>query len=257
MKKFKILVVIILLLGLSKIAISQVVNIENKRIYDDTIGFSGNLDLTFSLQKNTNTLFTLQFKPLVQYKTPRHYFLLINDLKYITSNKDLYSNFGMSHFRYAYRLKDKSPWKLEGYTQVQYNQILLQKIRFLIGSGIRFRILNKNKVRLFLGSSHFYEYEEINYSDRPNEYINSTRWSNYFSTYFSFDKFEISTVIYYQPNLFRFKDFRVSGDYNFMVKVTKQLNLKFNLSHYYDSEPPQTIVKNTFSSSLGFLYKIR
>jgi hypothetical protein len=40
---------------------SQVVNIENKRIYDDTFGFSGSLDATLSAMKTKDLLFNMAF----------------------------------------------------------------------------------------------------------------------------------------------------------------------------------------------------
>ena len=123
----------------------------------------------------------------------KHLLLLINDLKY-TRGKETYANFGMSHLRYSYRIGNTG-WKWENYTQIQYNQLLLQKVRALIGSGLRAKLADlkpvaggydKRAARVFMGTSLYYEYEEINYSFRPMEFINSVRWNTYLSTYFNF-----------------------------------------------------------------------
>lgn len=45
-------VVLIVVLFLSESLFAQVVNIENKRIYDDTSGWSGALDAGFSAVQN-------------------------------------------------------------------------------------------------------------------------------------------------------------------------------------------------------------
>ena len=56
---------------------SQVVNIENRRVSDGTYGFSGALNFSFSAQKQKDPLYSLQFKPVIQYK-----FSGKKDLKY-------------------------------------------------------------------------------------------------------------------------------------------------------------------------------
>jgi hypothetical protein len=276
--------------------LGQVVNIENRRVNDGTYGFSGALDMTLSAQKQKDLLVTLHFKPLIQFKFSgksdfqfkknedrldsltenkdtsthvkpdknKHLLLLINDLKYTGARKNTYANFGMMHLRYAYRIGNSS-WKWESYSQIQYNQLLLQKVRTLVGSGFRYKIadlkqkeggFDKRAIRLFVGTSLFYEYEEIKYSFRPMEYINSVRWSSYFSTYFNFKVFEFSSTTYIQPNLASFKDYRVSGDYSLLLRITDPFSVKLNYSHFYDSKPPETVINSTFSFSAGFVYKL-
>ena len=127
---------------------SQIVNIENKRIYDDSSGISGSIVGNFNTVRNQDLLLNAGFKPLIQYKTPMHYYLLYADWNYSKGANNTFSNAGMIHFRYAYRLNKldkyhpKSPWKLESYAQVQYNQLLRQKLRALSGGGIRWKIFD-------------------------------------------------------------------------------------------------------------------
>lgn len=286
----KILTILSIVL-LSGNLFSQVVNIENQRANDGTYGFSGALDMTLSAQRQKDLLVTVHFKPLVQFKFSgksdfrykeahkndstgkeaqlipdknKHLLLLINDLKYTGAKKTTYANFGMSHLRYAYRIKNTG-WKWESYTQIQYNKLLLQKVRTLIGSGLRTKIADikpreggydNRSARLFAGTSLFYEYEEINYTDRPMDFNNTVRWSTYLSTYMNFKYFEFSSSTYIQPNVATFKDWRISGDYTLLVRVSKPFSIKFNFSHFYDSRPPETVSPHTFSISTGFVYKL-
>lgn len=286
--------IVIVLIICTNFVYAQVVNIENRRVNDGTYGFSGALDLTLSAQQQKDLLLTVYFKPLIQYKFSgksdfsfkkaiensdsievnqdsipkpdrnKHLLLLINDLKYTGARNATYANFGMSHLRYAYRIGD-SGWKWESYTQIQYNQLLLQKVRYLIGTGVRSKVAdvkpkedgyNKRAVRLFLGTSLFYEYEEINYPDRPMEYNNAVRWSNYFSMYMNFKTFEFTSSTYIQPNLADFRDYRISGDYSLLLRISEPFSVKLNFSSYYDTKPPETLLKHTYSLSLGFVYKL-
>lgn len=232
---------------------AQIVNIENKRIYDDTAGWSGALDGGFSAAQNSQLFYSMNFRPRVQYKTRKNYFLLLSDLSYTGSQSQTYANSGMTHFRYARRIKN-GPWKWESYVQVQYNQLLNQKVRALSGTGLRWKFIDTNNVRFFAGTSTFYEYEELQSDGVINEAV---RWSNYLSWFINLKKgFSFTAVTYYQPIIYRFSDFRFSGQYSVSVNVAKRLDLRFEYNLFYDSKPPINVRKMVFSSSAGFRVKL-
>lgn len=288
--------ILISFLAVSLNHFAQVVNVENRRINDGTYGFSGALDMSLSAQRQKDLLVTFHFKPLIQYKFSgkgdkdykeidkvldslnvdedstklvlpdknKHMILLLNDIKYTAAKSNTFANLGMVHLRYSYRIAN-SGWKWESYGQVQYNQLLLQKVRSVIGSGLRVKLLDEKPrpngfsnraIRMFAGTSLFYEYEEINYTHRSMDYINSVRWSTYLSSYFNFKSFEFSSTTYVQPNLSDFKDHRISGDYSLLLRISDPFSVKVNLSHFYDSRPPETVTKHTFSFTIGFVYKL-
>lgn len=252
--KFKhILLLVLFSLSIPTIN-SQVVNIENKRIYDDTSGWSGNVEASFSAQQTKDLLFALNFKHLIQYKTRKHYYLIMSDLRY-SGGRIVYANSGMAHARYAYRIKD-GPWKWESYAQVQYNQLLLQKSRSLAGIGLRWKFYDKKESKFFAGSSVFYEYEEI--QSEPTDIYNQTfRWSNYLSWFINRPTFAFTAATYYQPSLADFKDYRISGQYTYLFKVKKRIDFKFELTGFYDSKPPETVRDFTFSSTFGIVLRLK
>jgi len=273
--------------------ISQVVNIENKRINDGSYGLSGALDMTLSTFQQDDLLVTFTFKPLVQYKFGRkknsvleaengetddpdflpqmlnsknkHLLLLINDLKYSASKEETFANFGMSHLRYAYRIGE-SIWKAESYVQIQYNELLLEHVRVLAGGGLRAKFIDNVKhlkdehdrvFRLFVGSSLFYEYQEINHVERNIEYINTLRWNAYLSTYFHFKTIEFTSSTYFQPNISSsIADHRILGDYALLIHISDPFRIKMNVSYFYDSRPAPTVASSMLSMSLGFVYHL-
>jgi hypothetical protein len=228
---------------------SQVVNIENRRIYDDSTGFSGAFDAVFSYIQNKDYIYNVNLRNRLQYKNKKHYFLLLNDIFYSGGEK-VYANFGMGHFRYAYRIK-QSGWKIESYSQIQYNQLLNQKIRTLVGAGIRGKILGKEKVKLFFGSSIFYEYEEI---QPNNEFNRDFRWSNYLSWFMSFKHFSFSGTSYFQPKLEDFNDYRFAGQYTFETQITKKMRFKTDVNIFHDTRPPENVRSTISNLLLGFSY---
>lgn len=244
----------LLLIFCSQLGFGQVVNIENKRIYDDTSGWSGSVEASFSAQQTKDLLYALNFKHLIQYKTRKHFYLLMSDIRY-SGGKIVYTNAGMAHARYAYRIKNGG-WKWESYSQVQYNQLLLQRLRTLVGTGLRWKFYDNKDSKFFAGSSVFFEYEEIN--DVPRDVYNRTfRWSNYISWFINRPNYAFTAATYYQPSLADFKDYRISGQYTYLFKLRKRIDFKFELTGYYDSKPPKTVRDFTFSSTFGIVLRLR
>jgi hypothetical protein len=247
-------VLVVFAIFLLKTSFSQIVNIENRRIYDDTAGWSGAIDAGFSITQNsTNILYSGNFRPRVQYKNRKNHILFLSDLVYTASNKTTYANSGMAHLRYARRLAN-SPWKWEAYTQIQYNQLLNQRVRYLIGTGPRWKFFDKNDVRFFIGTSALWEYEELTHDGVIN---NGFRWSNYLSWFIKTKKgFSFSSTTYYQPLFDRIKDFRFSGQYWISQQITKRFDWRFEFNLFYDSNPPSSVQKTVFSSSTGFKVRL-
>ena len=244
---------LILLFFVPKLILSQVVNIENKRIYDDTIGWSGNLSGTFSSIQNNDLLFSANFRPTAQYKTKRQNYFLIGDFTYSKGKEKVYANAGLFHFRFAQRIKN-SGWKWESYAQIQYNELRDQSYRTLAGTGLRCKFYDKENWKFFAGSSTYYEIERIQTTQEVDEDI---RWSNYLSWFIDPKTFFTFTgATYYQPKWEDFEDYRILGQYTLAFKVTKNFNIKLDLSFFHDTKPPVGIPKTTFSSMFGFGLKI-
>ena len=238
---------------------SQIVNIENRRIYDDTLGWSGALDGNFSVMQNKEMLINGGFRPRVQYKTNRHYFLLLTDWFYSKAPNAVYANSGMLHLRYAWRLSSKmkgkkSPWKWESYTQLQYNQLLDQRLRALTGTGLRLKAIDNAKWRVFLGSSIFFEHEELRTNSSQ---INGIRWSNYLSFFAVLSKeISLTSIVYAQPLVERFEDVRFMGQFTLAINVFKRTDLKFEFNHFYDAFPPNGVRNLIFNGAMGFRVRL-
>ena len=239
---------------------AQVVNIENRRIYDDTLGWSGAIDAAFSATQNKDLLLTGSFRPRVQFKTKKHYYLFLTDWVYSKGADRVYANSGMIHLRYAYRLphlKDtsrKSPWKWESYSQIQYNQLLDQRLRALAGTGIRVKFYDKKGYKFFAGTSAFYEYEDIQSSGVINQDV---RWSNYVSWFVDpKTNFTFSAATYFQPSFQHFDDFRLMGQYALTFKFVKRVDFRIDFTTFYDSRPPEGVREWIFSSSAGIRIRL-
>lgn len=233
---------------------SQIVNVERARIYEDSGGWAGSIDAGVFAVQNDKLLFTSFLRPKVQYKTRKHYYLFLTDWSYTVGGSEVYSNYGMAHFRYAYRLFD-SAWKWESYAQGQYNQLLDERLRTVVGSGIRVKLMDKNNWRIYSGISGFYEYEQ---QQSTNRETHKFRTSNYLSWYYDSKKaFSFTGVVYYQPDMGRFKDYRFLGQFTLLFRVFKQIDLKFEINSFYDSEPPIDVRPLVFNGQFGVRIQIQ
>jgi Protein of unknown function, DUF481 len=241
----------IFFLLLSAQGFSQIVNIENKHIVEDTSGWAGAVDAGFSMFQNKALLISSSFKARIQYRTRNNYVLWINDIGYAGSNKTVFNNTGMSHLRYAHRIYKGLKW--ESFTQVQYNQILSQKLRALMGTGLRLKIIDTNFTKAFCGISTFIEYEELR---KPNIYQTDLRASSYLSWFVSPHKrYSFSGTAYYQPLWRDFKDYRLMLQTSIAFPVLKKVDFKLDLNFQYDENPPVDVLNLIFSSSFGASFK--
>lgn len=238
---------------------AQIVNIENRRIYDDTLGWSGSLDGNLSVLQNKEMLINGGFRPRVQFKAKRNYILLLTDWFYSKSPSAVYANSGMVHLRYARRFhsrlqEKKSPWKWESYAQIQYNQLLDQRLRALAGTGLRWKAIDNLKWRVFFGSSAFFEHEELRSS---KVVLEGVRWSNYLSFFAAFSKeLSLTSTVYAQPLISDLEDARFMGQFTLSVNIFKRIDLRFEYNHFYDAMPPEGVRNLIFNGAMGFRVRL-
>ncbi len=238
-KRGHILLFFLMLLNLAVKA--QIVNIESRRFQTDTVGWKGSADIGFSMGKQKETYYIISTAAHVQYKSIKHLYLILGNYEILKSKSDNLVNNGFLHFRHNYKLKkEKIRW--ESFTQVQFNKINGLRMRYLLGSGPRFKLLDKKNYKMYLGTLYMYEYE-VN-TDKSQK-LNECRFSGYLS--FNLkpnDIFEFVSTTYYQPNIIVNRDFRVSTENALLIKLHKNFALSMNLRLTYDSRPPIGAVSN-------------
>lgn len=123
---------LILLMMLVQHNFAQVINIEDKRIKTDTVGWSGSGELSLYANKNNDMVLSLQTDLHLQYKTKKSLWLLLTDIATVqVNNEQHFVNSGFQHFRYNYKIRDRFVW--EAFAQGQYNEPLAIDYRLLAG----------------------------------------------------------------------------------------------------------------------------
>lgn len=244
-------VVLFILLIICKTADAQLVNIESQRIQSDSIRFVTALDLQYNYQNNNNEeLSMLNFSGTHQHKTKnlKNYFLLLGNIDYSLANGDELSNSGLIHIRYNRKLNKKL--RLEAFTQYQYNRILGIERRNLIGIGPRYKINKSEKTLFYIGSLLMQEYEKT--SDNT-KIISYQRLSNYlsFSIKNESKTLEFTSVVYYQPNVNLWEDYRLSSQTSLAFNITSKLQFVNSINYGYDSYSPTNVSKKNIVLTNG------
>jgi hypothetical protein len=249
---FKVLFLLIFLWFTSLDLKSQIVNVENKRLYDDTLGWAGSLSADFSFVQNRERLTSYKVLPHLQWRNHDNCILFFGSSEFTQGNQTKYLDAHLAHLRYWHRIA--GPFKWEAFTQAQYNPLLNLELRALVGTGFRFKLYEKDKTKMYLGSSYMLEHENLQPDDVKNW---NHRWSSYFSWFLEPNKnFYFTGAAYYQPRFDSFKDFRFSIQSSVVSKISKRIEMQFTFNQMFDSQPPQDLRKHIFSTGCGFRFRL-
>lgn len=243
---------IIALLFLSAGIRAQIVNIESLRLENDSSGFSGQENFSFKITENTSRLLELTNNLALQYRKKEHIILFLNNFSYTFSEETDYENDGFFHLRYNYVQSKLLTY--EAFGQYQSDIPLRIERRILIGAGPRFTFIKKEKISFVAAALAMYEADHELGNDI--EHYN-TRLSSYISAGFKSAGFTINTLIYYQPRVDMWKDFRISGQWEINIKLWRSLFFTSIASLNYDAFPvaDPEIPKLTYKLTNGITYR--
>ena len=225
-------------------------NIEQKRIVTDTIGWAGSADLGFRLSKNIQTEFALSTSAHLQFKTDKSLYLFLGNIALVEAGDQRFVNSGFSHLRYNRKFGKMLRW--EAFTQIQYNKILKVNQRVLAGAGPRLKLVSTDHFKLYQGTLYMYEYEEVT---EPEEVHCDHRVSAYVSaSWFPSENTDLSTTWYFQPLIEDVADFRLAGQLKLSVGISKHLKFTTSFNYLLDRNPPIEIPQEVYALANGLKY---
>ncbi|HEX5025552.1 MAG TPA: DUF481 domain-containing protein [Agriterribacter sp.] len=241
----------IVLLFIGSVTYSQIVNIESRRIYTDTTGWAGSFGGGFNLSENVDRVFSANGFAHVQYKTKKDLYLLLGDYSFLKGEDTKYSDNALLHLRYNRKLSNLIRWEV--FSQLQNNKISKIDLRWLAGTGPRFKLVGSDLLHLYLGVLVMYEYEKELQDIPVNHHL--VRNSSYIAiTLKPTSTLEIISTSFYQPAFQRWSDFRIFNQESVALAVTERLSATINWTYLYDSEPVEGIPNRSYTLSAGFKY---
>jgi hypothetical protein len=210
---------------------AQILNVEEARLRSDSINqFYGNLKFRVQIHNRSATqeekirytglTMTSQFG----YLSEQHNYMLISDLKYNSVTGQPFIRTGYSHFRINWLYENTLSH--ETFTQVQFDYGRGLNLRWLAGAGLRYRMIDEDNLKLYLGPGLMYEKErwEFPASKDVIEEKNLIKSTNYVS-YFQ----KISETATYNLTVY-FQTGPDSEADTWRQRYSLDTGLKFNLS---------------------------
>lgn len=200
------------------------------------------------------------------YLLPKEHLLIFKgNSDFTTNGNEFLQNSGYLHLRY--RDNDTRILSTEYFTQYQWNGLLGMKSRNLVGSNLRWMVLDKSyKNDLFLGLGIMYENENWNYkgvksipdytlySDtsvqkfRINQYVKCAFVIN--------DNIDFVLTNFIQSDIKDLLAPRVSTNAAINFQMLKHIGLSINLESMYDFKPVVPIDKFIYSLKMQLNIKL-
>ena len=213
---------------------------------------AGSAGANFSLVKNREQVYSINANAHLQYKTEKDLWLLLGDYGLLKSKEQEFVSNSFGHLRYNRKLNESIRW--EAFLQLQNNNVTNIKLRFLAGTGPRFKLTGSKKFRLYVASLVMYEYEKEKTS--PPVYHNDIRNSSYITFTFSpAETIQLTSTTFFQPLIRDFSDNRLYNQVVLKVKATKYFAMNINWDYLYDSSPAGNAPKETYSLSSGISFE--
>ena len=243
---------IILLLLISTLSFSQTI-INAERLTDTTK--TNIYSLAFSYSGTSGNLQTsnLIISPTFILLKQKDEYKIFGSYSFQSVSGNALQKSGFFHLRHNYKLTGRL--KTFEFFQLQNNDVLLLKKRTLFGAGLRYALVKKDSLKLDMELGLMREIENLNKNalniNEPRTEksyritsVSSFRWSLNKSV-------AITNVIYYQPSIKAFNDFRILNDFNLTVSLTKRISLLTELSTRFDSKPPGKLKTTDNSLIIG------
>lgn len=243
----RLIALLLLCCSMSSSVYGQLVNIESRRMQDDSTRFvfQGNVSGSYT---NVNGRTVFQARPALstQFKSNdlSHIFFLLGDYRLLRSGDQDIANSWLLHLRYNYRIS--SPLTLEAFVQSQHDEVLSIENRSLVGTGLRVKLVDVEGFSAYAGNAYMYERSTANFVD-------STVYNHRSSSYLAVNgtipgtQVTITNTFYYQPLYRDFGDYRILEQIRVTIDITEIVNLFGTFNYYYDSVTPEA--KRQFSST--------
>lgn len=249
MKKISLTLIIIIFSVSSN---AQILNFNKGLLQNDTVKWLGKISVFFNAIDQEVSVANMGYDIDVIRKFDNASLMAISELSFATSDSEVLLSDGYAHLRAILRSRKKLNQEVFG--QIQYNAIRGLEDRILVGAGLRYAVINKEKYGILAGVGIIQEWENWLY----DEAVISTsilKSSNYISFTGDVNKqFNFNIISYYQSSFESFFVPRVSLEVNLNLNITKSLSFTSSFTLYYDKQPVVPIDNFIFKFQNGLGY---
>jgi hypothetical protein len=231
---------------------AQIVNVERQRISSsDTTGWFGDAGVNFTTSKSTKSYLNFGVNTGIQFKSRKSLILVLTDFSLVNAGSEKFVNNGFAHLRLNTKLNPVIRW--EAFTQIQYNSLTKVDVRYIAGTGPRFKLTPYENAKFYWGIAYMFEYEEV---VDPKVTSRDHRLSSYLSfTLSPQENVTFASTTYVQPLLKSFSDYRLYNENLLVLAITGNLSLSIKFQVSYDALPPAGVPNVIYTSTNGLTYE--
>jgi len=262
----KKIILLFLILHSSLVGVTQILKVDKgSLLLDSSNVLLGNVGLNFDMHNRSATsdkeITFVGFKTTTDlvYLTEKHAYISISNIQYFKSTGGPLSSNGYSHFRINFQRKKLLSY--ETYTQIQYDNGRNMPFRFLVGGGLRWRILESKKVGLHGGIGAMNEIEHWKNIATDNSIISKQifKTSDYIGLNSKLnDYINFHVTLYYQGGYDKDDEIfrnRTSVDFLFTVLITNKISFNTSFSFQHEDKPIIPIRNFVYSLHNGIMWK--
>lgn len=214
--------------------------INAERVGEPTDSAVYSIAFSYNGTRGNSNVDQLSLSPVIKLIRKKNDYKLFGGYSILSDLDNSILNNGYVHIRHNYKIS-KRLQTFEFY-QIQFNEVLLLEKREAFGLGLKYGILEKDSLSLYGSLGIMHEFERL---ENSKLLLNEISVTNYYrgNGILTFNwlnsKFvSVHNVVYYQPRIYDFKDFRLLNEFNLVFKVTKHLDFLIEFITRFDSKPP-------------------
>ena len=246
---------LVVALSFFPIAAFAIVNMDALHFAENNDNFTADMDASISGTSGNSERFKSALNTQFTWINKKSIHLAILGHEYGKSNNLRSVNKAFVHYRYIFQLNNTLDVEL--FTQLEKNEFTRLSYRGLVGSGLRFSVAKTDEHSAFIGLGAFHSKEKIEFvegltDDGVDEFA---RGNFYFLSKFKVSpSVSFSNVLYYQPRLSQFSDYRALLESKFDFKISTNLVFRLSLDVSHDSKPSQSIESTDISYMTGLKF---
>ena len=232
-----------------------IINVE--RLIDGSDSTVYALALSYNGTQGNSVTTQLDISPAVIFLRKKNEYKIFGGYSFLSESVNTILKNGFMHIRHNYKLTERI--KTFEFYQLQFNDELLLDKRLVFGAGLKYSMLTKDSLKFDISLGIMREQEVLNKIVlQPGEIAKTNYYRANYANCFKWiigKNVKIDDILYYQPYLKDFSDFRLLNDFNLTVSITDHFELINSLTIRYDSQPPGSLKNFDSTLSLGLNVK--
>lgn len=252
--KLSRLALIIITICLSANAFAQIVSLDERRTEDPSKGVQGDVQFVLNYTESSNKVLQSGAKLNLQLNDSNNTYVIYSDIDLSRTDGENDLNDGKFGAIYNYKAEDRKI-SAEGIFQYEYDGNNSLKHRYLLGGGPRWKIVDKDGLKLSVVAYTIY------FNEKYQGTVTSQKSMAKFSTMMSFstnisENSSITHNTYYEPNYSNPGDYRIESETTFKTKFNKKFSYRIYLNLNYVSVVPDGVVNFDYAlqNSLSFSF---